>query len=550
MNYERTHPEIRSKASYLLSCAEFGADAVLHPKPFSPKNAGSAINSSNDEYFPTVTADNSTFYFTRKFDQENQCSNTQGQEDFYFTKRNDKNEWTTAVPLREINSACNEGAPNISADGQFLFFASCADINIEYGPGKEKGFGSCDIFYTDKASGKWIKPVNIGRPVNSNHWETQPSFSSDGKTLYFVRGIQGRGQRTGDIYYSVLGDDGKFREPIKLGPNINTEQSEESVFIHPDNMTLYFASNGRVGMGGMDLYMSKRQANGEWGPAVNLGYPINTCKDENSLLVDPSGRLAYFASNREGGFGNLDIYYFELPQEFQPEKITFSKGFVYDSLSRKPLSAAVELIDLETGKSVLNSFSSAQGDFLVTLNADKNYMVNVSRSGYLFYSEKFRMKELEVNYEKSFLLSIPLLPIDTGKSTVLRNVYFDTDRSELRQESFPELDKLVLFMKLNADLTIEISGHTDNTGDKNRNLVLSNDRANAVTEYLVRSGIDKKRLISVGWGELKPIAANDNEFNKQLNRRTEYRIVGTKKGMLKISSPPDSSKEKKSNKIK
>ena len=236
------------------------------------------------------------------------------------------------------------------ADGQFLFFASCADINIEYGPGKEKGFGSCDIFYTDKASGKWIKPVNIGRPVNSNHWETQPSFSSDGKTLYFVRGIQGRGQRTGDIYYSVLGDDGKFREPIKLGPNINTEQSEESVFIHPDNMTLYFASNGRVGMGGMDLYMSKRQANGEWGPAVNLGYPINTCKDENSLLVDPSGRLAYFASNREGGFGNLDIYYFELPQEFQPEKITFSKGFVYDSLSRKPLSAAVELIDLEPGK--------------------------------------------------------------------------------------------------------------------------------------------------------------------------------------------------------
>jgi outer membrane protein OmpA-like peptidoglycan-associated protein len=172
-------------------------------------------------------------------------------------------------------------------------------------------------------------------------------------------------------------------------------------------------------------------------------------------------------------------------------------------------------------------------------------MVNVSRSGYLFHSEKFRLKEQEVNYEKSFILSIPMLPIDTGKSTVLRNVYFDTDRSDLRKESFPELDKLVLFMKQNADLTIEISGHTDNTGDKNKNLTLSKDRAKAVTDYLVQSGIDQKRLLSVGWGELKPIAANDTEYNKQLNRRTEYRIVGTKKGMMRISSPPASTKENK-----
>ena len=548
LSFPRIHPEVKTKAEFLKSCSEFGVSALANPRPYSPVNLGSSVNTIHDEYFPTVTADNATFYFTRKLEDKNSCSNTEGQEDFYFSKRDSKNAWGPVQPFREINSSCNEGAPNISADGQFLFYTACGDVNNDYGPGKEKGYGSCDIFFTEKTNGKWRKPVNLGRPVNTEKWETQPSFSSDGKTLYFVRGIQGRGQRSGDIYYAVIGNDGKFGEPVKLGANINTEMSEESVFIHPDNMTLYFSSNGRIGLGGMDIYMSKRQPNGEWGPAVNLGYPINTCKDENSLLVDPSGKLAYFASNREGGLGRLDIYQFELPEEFMPEKITYAKGMVYDSLDRKPLAAQVELIDLETGKNMLQYYTGASGEFLFTLTANKNYMANVSRPGYLFYSERFRMKEQKTDYDHPFLLNIPLLPIDTGKSTVLKNVYFDVDRAELRAESFPELDKLVLFMRQNADLTIEISGHTDNTGDKAANLLLSKNRAQSVVDYLTKAGLNSKRLLAVGWGEAKPIAPNDSEYNKQLNRRTEYRIIGTKKGMMKTIPSSQNQNSKKNEK--
>lgn len=536
LSFPRIHPDMRTRTEFMQKCAEFGVDAVKNPKPFKPVNCGASINTANDEYFPTVTADNTTFYFTRKFKERNLCSGTDGQEDFFTCTRDEKGSWRTAVPFKEINSACNEGAPNVSADGQFMFYTACGDINNEYGPSKEKGYGSCDIFYSDKYSGKWTRPVNIGKPVNSQHWETQPSFSSDGKTLYFIRGILGRdGKKTGDIYYSVIGEDNKFGPPVKLGPNINTEGSEESVFIHPDNMTLYFASDGHVGLGGYDIFVSKRQPDGEWGPAVNLGYPINTCKDENSLLVDPTGRLAYFASDREGGSGGLDIYNFEMPQEFQPEKITYAKGKVYDSITRKPLAARFELIDLESGKTMVSSYSNASGNFLLTITANKNYMANVSMPGYLFYSEKFRMKEVSTDYNHPFILNIPMLPVDTGKSTILNNVYFDVDKYDLRPESYPELNKLVQFLRNNPDISIEIAGHTDNTGDDKKNLILSDNRAKAVVDYLVKEQIDPKRLRWVGYGETRPRYPNDTDEHKQLNRRTEYRIIGTKNAQIKIA---------------
>jgi outer membrane protein OmpA-like peptidoglycan-associated protein/Tol biopolymer transport system component len=545
LTFQRIHPDLKTKAEYLKACAAFADSASRNPKAFKPINCGPAINSPDFEYFPTVTADNSFFYFTRKVNEKNYCSDSNDQEDFYYTTKDESGKWKNSVPFREINSSCNEGAPNISGNGQFMFFTSCGDISNQYGPTREKGYGSCDIFYSDKISGKWTKPVNIGPPVNSQHWETQPSFSSDGKTLYFIRGLVGRdGKKKGDIYYSVIGADNRFSTPVKLGPNINTDESEESVFIHPDNMTLYFASNGRIGFGGMDIYMSKRMSNGEWGPAVNLGYPINTHNDENSLLVDPSGRLAYFASNREGGFGNLDIYSFDLPDEFQPEKITYAKGLVYDSLSRKPLAASFELIDLETGNKIASSFSNSNGNFLLTINANKNYMANVTKDGYLFYSEKFRMKEVSTDFNRPFILNIPMLSLDTGKTTVLKNVYFDSDKFDLKNESFPELQKLYKFLSDNPDVSIEISGHTDNLGDNNANFTLSLNRANAVRDYLIKLGIKQERMLANGYGSVRPLFPNDSEFNRQLNRRTEYRIIGTKNGKIKVS-PPKKTEDKK-----
>ncbi|MBC7863632.1 MAG: PD40 domain-containing protein [Bacteroidia bacterium] len=531
LSFPRLEPQMRTAAEYFKECADFSVDAVKNPKPFKPVNAGPSINSQYQEYFPTVTADNSVFYYTRNYTDQTNCSGSPGQEDFLFTTHDEKGQWKPSIPLREINSGCNEGAPTISANGQFMFFTACGDIDNKYGPNKEDGYGSCDIFYSDKIGGKWSKPINVGLPINTKNWETQPSFSSDGKTLYFVRGLIERGgKHKGDIYCATIGANGKFGDPVKLGPNINTEGSEESVFIHPDNMTLYFSSNGRVGLGELDIFMSKRQADGEWGPAVNLGYPINTNKSENSLLVDPSGNLAYFASNREGGFGGLDLYSFAVPEEFLPEKITYAKGLVYDSLTREPMKADFELVDLATGKTTLNSFSNNAGNFLLTIGANKNYMVNVSKPGYLFYSNKFRMKEEKTDFEHPFILNIPMLKLDTGKSIVLENVYFDTDSAVLRPESHPELDKLIQFLNTNPKVSIEISGHTDNTGDKKKNQILSEKRAKAVYQYILsKSDVEPTRMKYKGYGDKFPRRKNDTAQNKQLNRRTEYKVIGIAK---------------------
>ncbi len=516
LSYSNIHPDMKQIAEKEIKNAKFGMNSIKNPQPFKPINIGNAINSANDEYFPSITADGEILIFTRKVVE---------QEDFYIsTKVNGK--WQAAVPISEINSRGNEGAPSISANGKMMFFASCINIEGNYGSPDRKGYGSCDIFYSENINGKWTKPVNVGPPINTQHWETQPSFSSDGKTLYFVRGYVSRDRvRQGDIYMSVLDDNGKFSVPVKLGPNINTDEDEESVFIHPDNQTLYFSSRGHVGMGGLDIFMSKRQPDGSCGIPINLGYPINTQHDENSLLVDPSGKIAYFASTRSDGYGGLDIYQFELPDNLRPEKITYVKGKVYDSNTKESVIADFELYDLSTQQKVAASFSDAKGYFLITLNAGKNYMINVHKNGYLFYSENFSLKDVEASFEKPYLLDIPLIPIDIGATTELKNVFFDVNKWDLKPESKAELDKLIVFLKQNPSLKIELSGHTDNSGDKKFNQILSHNRAKAVYDYLLQNGITASRLSYKGYGDTKPKVPNDTPENKAKNRRTEFKII-------------------------
>jgi outer membrane protein OmpA-like peptidoglycan-associated protein len=325
---------------------------------------------------------------------------------------------------------------------------------------------------------------------------------------------------------SEIGEDGKFKQPVKLNENVNSSGEEESVFIHADNMTLYFASNGLPGLGGTDLFMSKRQPNGDWGPAVNLGYPINSAKNENSLLVDPAGNLAYFASEREGGYGDLDIYQFELPEDVRPEKITYVKGKIYNSKTKEPLEATFELFDLDKQEKVTQSFSQKNGEFFVTLTSNKNYMVNVSKEGYAFYSDNFILKNKIADFTKPYVLDIPLQPIDTGSVIELKNVFFDVNKWDLKAESKVELNKLVNFLTKNPSLKIEVGGHTDSDGDKKANLTLSNNRAKSVVEYLVNEGkIGAARLSYKGYGDTKPKVKNDTPENKAKNRTTEFRVI-------------------------
>ncbi|MBP7809659.1 MAG: PD40 domain-containing protein [Bacteroidia bacterium] len=523
--FDRISPATKEAAAKELINAKFGSQAVKNPKPFKPVNMGPGVNTNFAEYFPSITADGKQFLFTREI----VLSEMSRQEDFYLSKKENTNsEWKDAMPVVGVNTMGNEGAPSISADGNFMFFASCMEQSGDYGSPDRKGYGSCDIFYSQKRDGKWTKPVNIGPTVNTANWETQPSFSSDGKTLYFVRGLISRGAiKEQDIYMSVIGADGKFGAPVKLSDKINTPEQEESVFIHPDNQTLYFSSAGHPGMGGLDIFMSRRQPDGSWGEAINLGYPINTYATDNSLLVDPAGKLAYFASDRAGGFGALDIYQFELPEDVRPEKLTYVKGKTYNAKTKIPLSAKFELIDLETQQSVTESYSDNAGQFLVTLTGNKNYIVNVSKDGYLFYSDNFSLKGKETDFNKPYLLDIPLQPIDTGSVVELKNVFFDVDKWELKPESKAELDKLVFFLNKNPSVKIELGGHTDNSGKKEWNKTLSTNRAKSVYDYILTNGkIAATRLSFKGYAETKPKVPNDTPENKAKNRRTEFKVTG------------------------
>ncbi|MFM7900381.1 MAG: OmpA family protein, partial [Bacteroidota bacterium] len=419
-----------------------------------------------------------------------------------------------------LNTYGNEGVPCYSSDGKVLFFAACQ---------RNDGKGSCDLYYSALRKDGWTKPLNLGGPVNTTLWESQPSFSSDGRTLYFIRGrITGTGIREQDIYMSRIGDDRKWSEPAKLPSNINTPEEEEFVYIHPDDQTLYFSSDGHVGMGGLDIYVSRRRPDGSWGDPVNLGYPINTYDDERGLLVGPRGDVAYISSDRPGGEGGLDLYCFKLHNAARPVATSFVKGVVVDANSGSKLSSSYEIIDLESGKTVVKSGTEETvGTFLSTLPIGKDYLLNVSKEGYLFYSDNFSCKDSKTS-NKPYILDIKLEPVTVGSKVVLKNVFFPTNSFELQKESFTELDKLVSFMKKNTNVVIEVSGHTDNVGDKKSNQILSNNRAKSVTDYLESKGIDGSRMTSIGFGDAKPISDNNTEEGRASNRRTEFRITSLK----------------------
>ncbi len=514
----RNTPLLERAALYIRSC-NFAMAALKNPVPFDPKNLGSGVNSEFDEYYPCVTADDQTLLFTRLV--RDQRVRGGKQEDFYVSQYNES-AWGPATAVAEINTAFNEGAPTLSADGQLLVFTACELMGGEWGP--YQGYGSCDLFYARKMGDQWGDAVNL-QPLNSYDWESQPSFSADGRTLYFVRGkrtAEGVGRQ--DIYYSMLQVDGNWSKPERIPGLVNTPFEEESVLIHPDGESLYFSSNGHPGMGGLDIFVSRKQADGSWGEPINLGYPINTGADENSILVNASGELAYFASNRDGGLGGLDLYSFELPSHARPKSVSFVKGEVFDAVSLRRLEARFELIDLETGEVVAENYSNpVNGEFLVVLPPGKDYALNVARAGYLFYSANFSLKGVKAG--DPYLLEVPLEKLKEGSRVVLNNVFFATDSYALEEASRAELNKLVELLANNAGVRVEIGGHTDSVGSDADNLRLSEQRAAAVVDYLVVKGIPAEHLSAKGYGETQPVASNDTDKGRALNRRTEMKII-------------------------
>lgn len=513
------NPMDAKAANDLKTQVDFCLFHLNHPVPFKPVNMGSEINSEFDDYEPAFTADGEEIIITclLPIEKNNQYQggNTV-QEDFFISKK-ENGKWLNRMDLgMPINTPGNEGAQTISADGRIFFYTACSRMDSK---------GSCDIYYSLRRGGVWSNPRNVGSPVNSSYWESQPTCSADGRTLYFVSNRPG-GVGQMDIWETHIDDNGKWTPPSNLGPNVNTKENEQSPFIHADGVTLYFASAGHLGMGKMDIFRTEKDSLDKWGKPTNIGYPINTWKDESDLRVSAKGSVAIISSNREGGFGGNDLYTFELYNDARPKEVSYVKGNIFDAkMPSKKLGAMFELIDLKNGDIVMTSFSDATtGHFLVPLKLNSEYALNVSKDCYMFFSEHYNLQQQDSN-TKSVELNIPLQPIEVGGTVVLENVFFDTDKYVLKESSRVELQKLIEFMNFNKLIKVQINGHTDNTGDKQKNLILSENRAKAVTEYLISKGIAKERLTFKGFGDSKPVVPNDSEEHKAMNRRTEFTIL-------------------------
>lgn len=492
----------------------FAMDAIKHPVPFSPNNIGINVNTKYDEYWPSLSADEEILIYTRLMPKNanNPKPERNRQEDLFYSMRI-SGQWTTSRPLT-LNTPDNEGAETITSDGRLMYFTAC---------NRRDGKGMCDIYVTEKVGDIWTEPRNLGEPVNTSASEKQPSVSADGRTLYFASNRNGtKGDL--DIWYSVQNAEGKWSIPVNLGDSINTPDVEQSPFIHADMQTLYFSSNGWPGMGGADIFLSRKKTGNQWVTPLNLGYPINTGADELGLIINSGGDRAYFASNRNIENGR-DIYEFELYPEARPIVVSYFKGHVADADTRKPLNATFELIDLKTSNVVNKSFSDRQtGEFLVCLPTNRDYALNVSKKGYLFYSENFSLSAAN-NKMQPLLKDVFLQPVKAGNRVILKNIFFETNSYELKKESTVELNKLVQFLNDNPDIKIEIGGHTDNIGSDVLNQTLSENRAKSVAEYLVSKGIMNTRLTFKGYGKTQPVADNTSDDGRAQNRRTEFKII-------------------------
>ena len=518
LGLKNTLEKNRVQAVINVKNCQFAIEAMKNPIPFNPESVGKGINTTDDEYWPSITADGQTLMFTRQPRPGNVGKmNSVYQEDLYISYLTNMI-WGTALNAGSpLNSGQNEGAQSLSSDGSYMYFTACD---------RSSGLGSCDIFFSASNNGKWSLPVNLGSPVNSSSWESQPSINANGKMLFFSSNRPG-GFGGKDLWYSGYKSNKKWSVPKNLGSVINTAGDEMSPFIHFDGKTLYFSSDGRPGMGGLDIYFSRMQEDSTWTDPKNLGYPINTYNDEMGLTIESGGQKAYFSSKRDEQEGK-NIYSFNLYESVRPDPVAYMKGKVSDKETGKMLVAEYELINLSTGKTAYANLTDENGNFLVCLPSGYNYGLNVSRKGYLFYSENF-MFEGQHTVIAPYLKKIKLSPLKVGEKMLLANIFYEVDSWHLKKESMAELNKLCNLLKDNKELKIEVGGYTDATGSNEHNLSLSEKRALSVVDFLVSNGISQERLKYKGFGNASPVGDNVTSEGRKLNRRTEVQIIEYKK---------------------
>lgn len=501
------------RAKLLLSNVAFAKENKNNASAYKLKQLSDTVNAFVMQYFPVLTADQQQLIFTRRLG-----GGPNDDEDLVISKKNMNGRWDIPESLsKNINTKLNEGTCTISADGRKLIFTSCVG---------RQGHGSCDLFESVRIGDDWTEPKNLGSQVNSAEWESQPSLSADGRTLYFVSDRRGGSGRR-DIWMSSLNDKGEWTRAKNVGKPVNTQYDEISPFIHVNNKILYFASNGLTGFGGYDIFSSEKDSASAWGKPQNMGSPINNHEDQFSLFITADGKKGYYSHEeaRDGGYSVSNIYEIEIPEEKQIRfKSNYVKGTVRDKHTHEPLSASIELINLETNATESLVFSdSISGAYLIVLTQGAEYALYVNKKQYLFRSLNFNYSALK-DYEP-ITLDIDLEKAVEGTTAILQNIFFDVDKFDLKEKSVTELQKILRFLKENPSLKVEISGHTDNSGSAAYNLQLSQKRAQSVYNYLISNGIDSNKLIPRGYGSNQPLADNDSEEGRQKNRRIEFKLT-------------------------
>ena len=501
--------QLKSKVTKQIGLTKLRDSLTRNPQAFEPIRLDSQINTSHLEYLPAMTADGSTLIFTRRVSR---------QENFYIANYH-ADTLTSVRALTELNSQYDEGAHCISADGKLLIFTAC------YRPDSR---GNCDLYYCIKTDEGWSEPKSMGKKINSDAWDAQPSLSPDGQTLYFASTRKG-GYGKKDIWMSELVDR-RWTSPENLGEKINTTGNEASPYIHFDNKSLYFRSDEHFGMGGFDIFYVKRQKS-DWGQVKNLGYPINTKNDEGALSVDIEGNYAYYSSDQglQTKKKHLDLFKFKLPETFKPEPVSYVKITSKDIKNKAPVVSNVLLVNVETGDTIVHRSSDSNGDILLVTQADTKYALHLESKGYLFHSEHvfFERTNMVEPIEKDVFMKKLVKQQKESHSidpVVLNNIFFKQGLSTLLPESDFEILSLFQFLNENPNIQITIIGHTDNVGSEMDNIKLSLERANSVKNAIIALGIESNRISTIGKGESVPVSDNLTEIGRQKNRRTEFSI--------------------------
>lgn len=510
--YLNAKPEMQDdkEISILAESILFAQEQVQNESNLVIEKLPEAINRFDLQYLPAITIDNSTMIFTKR----DFVSDDEDIVVSYFKE----GKWSPAESIsNRINSPLNEGACTISADGKTMIYTSC--------DGRDS-FGSCDLYISRKSNGNWSRPKNLGKPINTHYWESQPSLSADGSTLYFSSNRVG-GQGGRDLWVSNY-EQGRWQNPINLGQKVNSFKDETTPFIHSNSETLYYSSNGYVGMGGFDLFQSNLQ-DSLWSDPINLGYPINTFRDEVALLIAGDGKTAYYAqeSQKNNEILDSDIVSFTLPQDLRVAQASYILGKVIDGKTNQPLKANIEVIDVNTNKLLFNSHSDPlTGEYLMVLPINNELAGYVKKKGYIYSDFHFSSSQNSILEPDTIL--VELSKVSVGEKLVLKNIYFETDSYTIDDRSESELASMLELLNENPLIKIEIGGHTDNVGIKAYNQKLSEKRAQTIYNELIERGVESSRLTFKGYADEMPIYPNTNDFNRQSNRRIEFRVIRDK----------------------